>query len=410
MAPTPRMISSAKQTLCLAIAFASLAAPPSAQEAEQRASAAPGPRLYAGIASADHRREVPAIAWLCEEYLPTLPQWPAGLDPRGSFSLSLSSAGLQIRPTEVAMPSGAVAIGACTSGSQEQELVWRCSTNGRERWFVPADFEVLGSWRQLLHAIEGDLIGTPRTLALPVIIGHLAGVLVDDDPATALLRLCPAQCGDVTWMASERGEQLEICGRSGGGLMLPLAIFLLAIEGGSGEPSALSLRAFAARDADQAEAARQLGRSDLALDVATLRSLLHADDPVRLTAIESLVRHGQDAELINIIASADADKPWATIAAHDAVLRLWPSTSSDSRRVVLAALAQSESPALRELATSGLLTASTASNLEPLTEDTSTLPESISDRARMLIALFLVSVGLFGLWARERATWRTRTS
>ena len=67
-------------------------------------------------------------------------------------------------------------------------------------------------------------------------------------------------------------------------------------------------------------------------------------------------------------------------------------------------------PALRELATSGLLTASTASNLEPLTEDTSTLPESISDRARMLIALFLVSVGLFGLWARERATWRTRTS
>ena len=352
----------------------------------------------------------PAIAWLCSEFLPTLPQWPKGLDPQGSFAISLTAEGLAFRPTTVPVPEATIAIGACTSEQGGPELLFACETHGRERWFVPADLQVPARWLRLLRAIEGDLLGAPRTLALPVITGHLAGGMADRDPTAALLRLCPALCGDVTWMAFARGEELEVCGQSGGGLMLPLALLAIAMEAGAGEPSPLSLRAFAARDPDQTEAARQLGRSDRDVDLDTLRSLLRAEDPVRLTAIESLVRHGQTDELVNIIASASNDKPWATIAARDAVLRLWPATSDDQREEVRAALLQSETPLLRELAVSGLPSEMAPVVRTPIDSDQGALTDTISVRARTLIVLFLIAVGVFGFWARERAHFGTTTS
>lgn len=403
------MNSSDSRTAWLATAFVSLTAVPAALAAPQQASTPVGPQLHAGIASSEHRSNVPAIVWLCEDYLPTLPQWPEGLDPKSSFSLSLSAAGLQIRRTNVAVPHGDVAIGTCTF-TGERELVWRCDANGRERWFVPNDFEVPDTWRNLLHAIEGDLIGTPRTLAVSVVAGHLAGVMMDGDPSAALLRICPTLCGDATWMAVRRREELEVCGRSGGGLMLPMTLLALAIANGGGELSSLSLRAFAARDADQAEAARQLGRSDREVDVVTLRSLLRADDSVRLTAIESLVRHGQTAELANIIASADSDNPWATIAARDAVLRLWSTATASERRTARAALAQSDRLMLRKLAHSGLPSQQPPAKRTPATPDAGVVIDAISGRARLLVVLFLLSIGLLGLWLRERAALRTATN
>src|SRR5690606_24523422 len=126
---------------------------------------------------------------------------------------------------------------------------------------------------------------------------------------TALLRLGPALCGDATWMAFHRDEHWHVFGRSDGGLIMPLVLLAISIADGAGELSSLSLRAFAARDADQAEAARQLGRTDRAIDTATLRALLRADDSVRLTAIEALVRHGAARELPAIVKAADDDKP-----------------------------------------------------------------------------------------------------
>ncbi len=405
-----RMNTSGSRSAWLATAFVSLTAVLAAQAAPQRPSTQVGPQLHAGIASAEHRSNVPALVWLCEDYLPTLPQWPDGLDPKSSFSLSLSVAGLQIRSTNVPVPKGAVAIGTCSFANEQPEMVWRCDANGRERWFVPKDFEVPERWLHLLRAIEGDLIGTPRTLAVPVIAGHLAGGLMDGDPSAALLRIGPTLCGDATWMAFRRGEQLEVCGRSDGGLMLPMTLLAIAIADGHGELSALSLRAFAARDADQAEAARQLGRSDRDVDVATLRSLLRADDPVRLTAIESLVRHRQTAELANIIASADNDNPWATIAARDAVLRLWSIASPHDRQAARAALAQSDSPVLRDLAVSGLPREVYLARRTPTVANPSALIDAISGRARLLILLFLLSIGLLGLWLRERVALRAQAN
>ena len=368
------------------------------------AVASPGsaePQLHAAIAASEHRKNVPAIAWLCTEFLPTLPQWPAGLDPSAAFSLSLSATGLQIRKTAVVVPTGAVAIGTCSfsKASDAPQLVWRCDTNGREQWFVPKDFELPVRWQQLLHAIEADLIGTSRTLAVPVLTGHLAGGLLDNDPRSALLRLGPSLCGDATWHARREGEQLRVCGRSDGGLMLPVTYLALAIADGAGGLSALSLRAFAARDADQAEAARQLGRTDRELDSRTLRALLHAEDEVRLTAIEALVRHGASNELPAIIRAADAQHPWATIAARDAVTRLWPVATAEERHATRSALQTSEASMLQQLDVDGLATA------PPIAEPPAAQVAIAVDggRARALLLLLCTSIGLLGLWRRERA-------
>lgn len=367
------------------------------------------PELHAAIAASEHRNDVPAIAWLCNEFLPTLPQWPETLDPNGAFSISLSATGLQIRETEVNVPAGAVAIGTCsfsTAGTSPQ-IVWRCDTNGREQWFVPDEFELPRRWQLLLHAIEADLIGTSRTLAVPVIIGHLAGGLLDNDPRSALLRLGPSLCGDVTWQAQRQFGQLQVCGRSDGGLMLPLTFMALAIADGGGEPSSLALRAFAARDADQAEAARQLGRSDRALDAPTLRALLHAEDEVRLTAIEALVRHEASRELPAIIRAADAQHPWATIAARDAVTRLWPVATTAERRATRSALQASDEGMLQQINVDALATKRPSMLVAPISIDSGANITGDGGRARALILLFCTSIGLLGLWSRERAMQRT---
>lgn len=400
-----RMNSSANRLSWRWLALASLLAPTVPSQAPAPSTPLVGAQLHAAIAESAHRSEVPAIVWLCEDFLPSLPQWPKGLDPAGAFSLSLSAAGLKIRATKIEVPEGAVAFGSCSlseDGSGPQ-LMWRCDENGRERWFAPANFTVPDRWQRLLHALEADFLDTPRTLAVPIVIGHLAGGLLDTDPRSSLLRLGPSLCGDATWMAWHQDDSLQVCGRSNGGLMLPLTLLILSIVDGGGELSALSLRAFAARDADQAEAARQLGRTDRDLDTRTLRALLHADDSVRLAAIEALVRHGASHELPAIVHAASDDNPWATIAARDAVLRLWPVASTAERTATSSALQASNCAMLRDLDVAAIATKSTSmESPRSLAFDAPTELEAGQNRARALVMLFLSAVGLLGLWCRER--------
>lgn len=365
------------------------------------------PVLHAAIAASEHRSDVPAIAWLCDEFLPALPQWPEGLDSNASFSLSLTDAGLQISKTKVVVPTGAVAIGTCNFGGTRtaQQIVWRCDTSGREQWSVPSEFVLPKRWQQLLHAFAADLIGTSRTLSVPVIVGHLAGGLLDNDPRSALLRLGPSLCGEATWLAQRNGNQLHVVGRSDGGLMLPMTFIGLAVAGGHGSLPTISLRAFAARDPDRAEAARQLGRADRTLDTDTLRALLHAEDETRFAAIEALVRHQASNELPAIIRAADDQYPWATIAARDAVMSLWPATTAVDRDRIQSALQASNSAVLNQLDID-VLTASSA-KMVPTSRSTNPTPTFAADgRAHALTLLFFMSAGLLGLWHREHVKLR----
>ena len=66
------------------------------------------------------------------------------------------------------------------------------------------------------------------------------------------------------------------------------------------------------------------------------------------------------------------------------------------------ALRDSDSPVLQELATSELLAAGTPRDGMRFASKPP-LVEPISDKARLLMVLFVASVGLFGLWLRERA-------
>ncbi|MCK5940770.1 MAG: hypothetical protein KAI24_02275 [Planctomycetes bacterium] len=373
-------------TSLLAAALLSAAAP-----AQQ------GPRLHAAIAASEHRGAVPAIAWLCEDYLPTLAAWPDGLDPRGPLALTLSAEGLDIRPTEVRVPDGAVAFGAATfaGAGGGPALLWRCAHDGSEQWTVQPGFELPRRWHALLQAIEADVLDVPRSLAMPVLAGHLSSGVAEGDPRAGLLRIAPSLCGDVTWLAWRERDVVRVKGRSEGGLTLPLALLVLAVAEGDAEPTALQLRAFAARDADRGEAARQLGRADRALDTETLRALLLADDAVRLTAIDALVRRRAWQELPQIVAAAAPDLPWASLAARDAVFELWRDASPEVRQATRQALQRSESLRLRAIDVDAIETQQQGTPVDDAPHD--------DPRGRILLVLLSTAFGLLGLWRRERA-------
>ena len=372
-------------TLCLLIAGAN---------AQTR-----GPELHAAFAGSSHRGGTPAIAWLCEQFLPSLPAWPNGLDPREPFALRLTANELSMRPTDTPIPDGVVALGTFALAAERgSQLLWRCDANGSEQWYVPADFALPTHWQKLLRAIEADVLDTPRSISAPVVAGHLAGGLLEGDPRATALRLGAAQCADVTWMAWRQRDQVRVQGRSDGGLMLPLVLLAMAIADGGGEPAALALRAFAARDGDQSEAARQLGRADRDLDVDTLRALLFAPDRVRLTAIDALVRRQASAELPNIVAAADGEHPWAELAAEDALRELWPLAQPEHRQRTRAALQKSQSVTLRGIDIESL----PGGHAAPGTHEPTVTELARSSRAAFLMILFCTSIGLVGLWTRER--------
>ena len=140
-----------------------------------------------------------------------------------------------------------------------------------------------------------------------------------------------------------------------------------------------------------------------------MRALLHAEDEVRLTAIEAFVRHGASHELPTIIRAADAQHPWATIAARDAVTRLWPAATAAERHATRSALQVSNSSILQQLDIDALVTTPANRVTVPISpESGATL--AVGGRARTLTLLFCVSIGLLGLWRRERTMLHAKTN
>lgn len=356
----------------------------------QRAGGSDDVVLQAVFAPAPQRTTLPAIAWLCERHLPGRPEWPAGLDPTRAFAATLSAQGLTLAPTNVELPPGLAVFASCRRGDGPP-LLAGCMVDGTEDWSVPAGFAPPAAWRDLLLALDADALDVPRTLSTAVVVAHLAGGLVDGDPRRELLQLGASQCGDVSWLAWATPDRLRVRGRSDGGLALPA--FLLVHAAGSGtRPEGLLLRAFAARDLDRQEAARQLGRVGDDRALPTLRALLHADDATRLFAIDALVRRGAADELPAIVAAAGPREPWATVAAADALQALWLDASPAARQRTREALARSGSIALRQIDVDTLPRRSPAA--APIPDD--------GPRVRALAWLALVALGLCGLWARER--------
>jgi hypothetical protein len=354
------------------------------------------PVLHAAFAAAPARHQVPALAWLCERHLPARREWPATLDPRQAFAVRIDADGVRILPTSVALPPDTVATGSCTIGAG-QPLLFECRTDGAEDWFVPLPFEAPAAWLQLLAAIDGRNTDVPHTLDAAVIAGHLAGGLVEGDPRAELLRLGASACGEVTWLAFRQDSMLRVRGRSEGGLMLPAALLVLAAQR-DGALDGLQLRAFGARDVDRAEAARRLLGSDDRLALPTLRALLFADDPTRLAAIDTLVRRHCTDELPAIVAAASAAMPWSALAAEHAVRELWLDADPLVRQRTRAALQRSDSVQLRSIDTERLprrvpATAELAANGDPADG---------GPQARALILLGLLTIGIAGLWQRER--------
>lgn len=331
-----------------------------------------------------------AFARLGESWLRARPEWPEDLRPDDAFTVTLQRGSLRIARSALTLPPTAVAVASLQFGDGPAAL-GSCSQDGTEDWFLPAAFVLPAPWPQRLHELQADLLEQPRSLDAAVLAGHLAGPVVDGDPRAALVHL-GTLCGEVTFTAWRADSHLRVRGRSDGGLLLPVLV-LASLH--TAAPSTLSLRAFAARDGDRAEAARQLLRSDDGPATRTLRGLLHADDELRLAAIDTLVRLGAADELPHIVQAAAPAMPLATTAAADAVRALWLAASPAVRQRTRAALAQSRAPDLRRI-------------------DPEQLPRRVADRggeptvdpgfrARALLALLLSGVAIYGCWLRERA-------
>lgn len=342
------------------------------------------------IAPQGQRAAAPALAWLCEDWLPRQPGWPEGLDSRDGLRLHLGPDGVRVAPLGLALDPSTAALGSCTVRGGASAL-FLLAADGVEDWYVPERFAPPEPWRRLLTQLDALAVDRPRTLDVGVVVGHLAGGLLDADQRAELLQLGASQCGETTWLAWRTPEWLRVRGRSGGGLALPAALMLLAQTDGR-RTDGLALRAFAARDADRAEAARQMLRTHGRDTPPPLRAALFADDATRLAAIDTLVRRRATGELSAIVAAADADSPWATLAAADALRALWPFASPAERQRTRAALQRCTSPTLRTLQFEPSLPGPDDLRIEPA-------PAQV----RGMIWLALLGVLLTGLWARERA-------
>jgi hypothetical protein len=356
------------------------------------------PRLHVAFGARPARLTVPAIEWLCHDHLPKRPEWPTSLAADEAFALTLSPRGIVVSATPVTLPADVVAAGSCSIGAG-RPMVFRCGTDGTEDWYVPLDFALPDAWRTMLRALQADLLDEPRLLDATVVVGHLAGAMVDGDPRGELLRLGSSLCGQVAWTTWTTPTHVRVRGKSDGGLSLP-AVFLALAAGAHPAPeTALALRAFAGRDGDRAEAARQLARTPGERATATLRALLHADDTTALAAIDTLVRSGCTDELPRIVAAAKPQSPWASLAAADALRELWVFADPVVRARTRKAVAGSQSMAVRQVDLDRLPT-------RVATPSTAAAPDDGAGRLRALLLLGIFAVGLHGLWARERARLR----
>jgi hypothetical protein len=357
--------------------------------------AAQEPALCVQFAADADGKGPPALVWLRQDFLPGLPAWPAGLDGRQPFVLRASAQGITARATTSPLAGSAYLAGEFRLPDTGSILL-SCDHDGVEDWFAPAGAPLPARLRQLLADLGADASGF-RTIDVAALAGHLGRVL-EGDPESPLLSLGAAWCGEVTWNTSAGDPGFRVRGRSGGGLLLPCAIVWWATLPEPRDPSTWwtvsplparwSLRAFAARDGDRAEAARQLGGAAAGSFTAVLTALLHADDQSRAAAMDSLVRQQDASALPRIVAAADPQLPETVAMARSAIVTLWPKASASTREEVRRLLAKHPAAPLRQF------------DLGALAPPVAPAPGGSGLRA--LAWLFVIECLVFGLWLRER--------
>ncbi len=353
---------------------------------------APGPVVRAVCATQFAGADGGGLAWLVDNCLRQRAEWPTGLQRGQTLALQLADDGLRLGTASTPLPDGAALAGSVTFADGQQAL-WSCAADGTEDWFVPLTVSVPAPWTDLLQRLQADVVATPRSLDLAVLIGHLTAGAPDGDPRANLLHLGAAACGEITWTAWRTDTHLRVRGRSGGGLLLPAILVQFAADGAAAPIDHLPLRAYTARDGDRDEATRQLVRATASTADETLRALLHGDDVQRLVAIDALVRRGDTTALPRIVAAVTPDGPLASLAACDAVRSLFARATPLDRQRTRAAIARSGDRNVRAIDLDDLVPGSRRQ----------TLADDGSQRARLLVLLCLAGLMLYGLWSRERA-------
>jgi hypothetical protein len=339
-------------------------------------------------AFADAAQSTPlALQWLRDEWLPALDAWPADRNPQQAFSLRVSRPRADstrlVVDDAVVLPSGTAYCGEWQM-APGLTIAFAGDEAGTERWQVHGR-TVPAAVHELLVALNLDADGAPRRLDPLALLAHLSGPVVHGDPTADLLSMAAARCGEVTLSARHTADGIEVLGRSEGGLLLPALLVHQAMQ----RPAAVSpvdpdlrlaLRAFTSRDGDRSEAARQLQRHGSA-GLTALRAMLHADEPTRTAAIDSLVRLGAAGELPEILGAADESMPMACAMAEHALRELWPLASLRTRESCWHVLEQSDA----------IDASSLADQAHPR-----------DPRAARLGLLSVLATGLFSLLLRER--------
>lgn len=344
------------------------------------------------VFAADARGEgPPALVWLRRELLSQQPGWPAGLDPLQQLRVEATASGCVFAAS--ALPLRGYLDGEFVLPGVGSVLL-SCDQNGLEDWFAPAAGELPASIEAVRQRLGEVMAPMPRSVDAAAFCGSIAGGLVDADPRQLLLTLGMRRCGEVTFQCWRQPDGLRVRGRSDGGLLLPaLGAFLAGLpdlrelqqhwqDGGLYGRDALSVRAFASRDGDRAEAARQLARTPSPAAQATLRALLYSDDPCRLSAMDSLRRHRDPEQLVRLVAAADPRLPQSLDLARDAIAELWPLLSESQQQLTRQRI-DAVAPAMRSYLPAAAAVA--------------------ADRRGAMIAMLAVLMfSLFGFWLRER--------
>jgi len=335
---------------------------------------------------------LPAMVWLCGSMLPARSEWPGSLQTDKSFAVRLDNDGLDIGANSVALPAGTLAAGSVKMGNNALAL-FTCEWDGTEDWYVPRNATIPAYQVKLLYSLHGADLTRMHTIDVAVAIGHLLGATSHGDTELEALQLGGALCGPVTWQAWYDEDYLRVRGRSDGGLLLPAVLLTLAKARGNGTIEPLPLRAFISRDGQRDEAVRQMSRGDRITDRDTLLAMLHGDDELRLTSIDSLVRLNATETLPRIIAAAAPSLPLTTLAATDAVKAMWHDATATTRERTRAALQTSPSLALRDLDLDAIQAAAPPPDISRPSLNT----------ADLLFWLFVLFASLYALWLRERA-------
>jgi hypothetical protein len=279
-----------------------------------RQASDPTPRLTVVLAADPSGDGPPALVWLRRAGLPAFASAIGALDRDAQWTLRLTVDGvLTVVPSAVELDAGCYARIVVTVGGRTIE--GRCDTNGIEDWVVERPLPAMpGRFATLLALLRVDDAPLPRQFDVGAVVGNLMPALPDEDPMRALLFDGAVECGDVTFAVAREATRVRVRGRSAGGLTLPVVLTLLAELRSRPDPALRSrdvadgeshaLVARAGRDEHRDESIRQLARSEGAEERRVLYGLLHADDEVRVAAMEALVRAGDVDAVPRLLAAA----------------------------------------------------------------------------------------------------------